>query len=475
MEEKKNRRVIIGSVSLTSAVVLISVSIGPSLLFDGEEQPFRNINKEWDIIVPDNFNTIQEAIEYAQPGYRIFVRNGSYRSSDTFINRPIFIDKEGLTLQGENKETTIINGRNIKNIVIINANFVNFSGFTIKNYYENGSSIIINSDHCTIDDNILVGENYYEGIEYCIRVDRGDKNTISNNTIFGTDNGIELSGGNRNIIENNTIKNNADGIELENILVLNRKSDPKWSWRGCTGNIFQKNLFTNNLHGIACYGSSENLFINNTFHSNRGSGLYLSACYHENVKNNIFIRDGLGISGNHLNDYFHEITGNTVNGKPLYYYKRERNYDVPQDAGQIILVDCDFSTIERVIISETKTAVLVAFSNKVKIRNSEFSSNTIGVFLSYSTGCRIERNNFINNSHDASFEVQGFLNRKSNKWKYNYWDSWLGTKRSIFRFTNKRIRGRYHVNLRFLDRFGFGRRTKNIDRFPQKTPYVINS
>ncbi|MHA2366964.1 MAG: NosD domain-containing protein, partial [Candidatus Hodarchaeales archaeon] len=215
----KNHRVLIGSVSLASAVVLVTVSIGPSLLFDGEKTPVRNNTKQWDIIVPDDFNTIQEAIENAQSDYRIFVRSGSYRTSDSFFNKPISIDKQGLTIQGENKETTIINGRNIKNIVIINANFVNFSGFTIKEYYENGSSIIINSDHCTINDNILVGENYYEGTEYCIRVDRGDKNTISNNTIFGTDNGIELSGCNRNIIENNTIKENFDGIEIENIYV----------------------------------------------------------------------------------------------------------------------------------------------------------------------------------------------------------------------------------------------------------------
>jgi parallel beta-helix repeat protein len=475
MEGKiKNRRAIIGSVSIASTVILVTLSIGPSLIFDGEETNIRNNSNEWDIIVPDNYKTIPEAIENAQQGYRIFVRNGSYRTSYSFFNRPIIIDKQGLTIQGENKNTTIINGRNIKNIVLINANYVNLSGFTIKDYDVNGSSIIINSNNCIVNDTILIGENHYDGIEYCIRVFGGENNIISNNTIFGTDNGIELSLCKGNIIENNMFVANDDAIELENTLYWDMNINPRISWKGCTRNIFQNNIFTHNYHGIACYGSVENLFINNTFNSNRRSGLYLASCYRENIINNTFVRDGLDISGNDIDNYFHEISGNVVNGKPLYYFTSERLINVPNDAGQIILVDCDYATIGKVIISETETAVLVAFSTNVKIRNSEFSSNSMGIFLCYSTGCTIDRNNFINNSIDASFEVRGFLNRKSNKWRFNYWDSWIGINRPFFRFFNKRIYGRYHVNIRLFDRFGFGRRVKNIDRYPQKTPYNIN-
>jgi parallel beta-helix repeat protein len=476
MEEKiKSRRVLIGSVSIASTLVLITLSIGPSLLLDREEPLNINNTLNWDIIVPDHYESIQKAIENAEPGYRIFVRNGSYSTSENFFNRPIVINKRGITLHGENKNTTLINGRNIKNIIFIEANYVNLSGFTIKDYGVNGSSIILNSNHCIINDNILIGEDYYDGIEYCIRIYRGYNNIISNNTIFGTDNGIELSLCNENTIENNIFINNDDGIELENILYLDRYTNPKISWRGCTGNIFQNNFFTNNIYGISCYGSSDNFFINNTFNSNRESGLYLTACSHENILNNTFIKDGLVISGNDIDNYFHVVTGNLVNGKPLYYFTRERIIKVPNDAGQIILVDCDYSLIEKVIITETSTAILVAFSSNVRIINSEFSSNSMGVFLKYSTDCSVQRNNFINNFRDASFEVKGFLNRKSNKWRFNYWDSWIGLRRPFFRFFNKRIYGRYHVNFLLFDMFGFGRIVKNIDRFPQKTPYVINN
>ena len=471
--KRKNRRVLIGSVSIASTLVLITLSIGPSLLFDEEKPSISNISREWDIIVPDNYSTIPEAIENAQPGYRIFVRNGSYRTSDTFFNKPIIINKPGLTIRGENKNTTIINGRYIKNIILINANNVNLSGFTIKEYDVNGSSIILNSNRCIINDNILIGEDYFNGIEYCIRVVSGEKNIISNNTIFGTDKGIKLSLCRENIIENNMFSDNDNAIELENFIFLYRYTFSKLSWRGCTGNIFKNNYFAHNYRGITSYGSSENLFFNNTFKSNRGCGLYLAACYRENIINNKFIRDGLGISGDNFDNYIHNITGNVVNGKPLYYFTNKNNKNVPKNAGQIILVKCDFATIEKVKISKTSTAVLVAFSSNVRILNSEFSSNTMGVFLKYSTGCVIQSNNFINNSNDASFEVQGFFYRKSNKWYYNYWDSWIGLKRPLFRFIKKRIYGRYHFNFILFDMFGFGRIVKNVDRFPQKNPYVI--
>ena len=97
---------------------------------------------------------------------------------------------------------------------LINANYVNLSGFTIKNYGVNGSSIIINSNQCIIKDNILFGEDHFNGIEYCIRVVGGEKNILSNNTIFGTDNGIELSSCKGNIIEKNKFMNNQGFIYL---------------------------------------------------------------------------------------------------------------------------------------------------------------------------------------------------------------------------------------------------------------------
>lgn len=54
------------------------------------------------IFVPDNFTTIQKAIDSAAPGDTIHVRNRTYYEN-IYINKTI-------TLLGEDPKTTIING-----------------------------------------------------------------------------------------------------------------------------------------------------------------------------------------------------------------------------------------------------------------------------------------------------------------------------------------------------------------------------
>jgi pectin methylesterase-like acyl-CoA thioesterase len=55
------------------------------------------------IVVPDEYFSIQEAINHSKSGDTIFVKSGIY-----FEN--LVIDKNGLRLVGEDKDTTIIDG-----------------------------------------------------------------------------------------------------------------------------------------------------------------------------------------------------------------------------------------------------------------------------------------------------------------------------------------------------------------------------
>ena len=52
------------------------------------------------------------------------------------------IDKS-ITIIGEDRESTIIDGGNIGNIVILSSDFINFSGFTIKNSDDGGIGIFV--------------------------------------------------------------------------------------------------------------------------------------------------------------------------------------------------------------------------------------------------------------------------------------------------------------------------------------------
>ena len=59
---------------------------------------------EFDITIPDDYSKIQEGVDNANSGEIIFVRSGIYKEN-------IVIDIENLTIIGEDKTNTIIDGR----------------------------------------------------------------------------------------------------------------------------------------------------------------------------------------------------------------------------------------------------------------------------------------------------------------------------------------------------------------------------
>ena len=77
------------------------------------------------IIVPDDYAYVQEAINAASDGDTILVSAGTYRES-------LYINKT-LTLTGENKENTILDGKDEYSVVMVNSTVVVISGFTVTN------------------------------------------------------------------------------------------------------------------------------------------------------------------------------------------------------------------------------------------------------------------------------------------------------------------------------------------------------
>ncbi len=76
---------------------------------------------------PNNYTSIQDAIDDALPGDTIFVYSGVY-----YENVRVY---KSINLIGENEETTIIDGRNESNVTVfsIEADNVKFSHFTVRN------------------------------------------------------------------------------------------------------------------------------------------------------------------------------------------------------------------------------------------------------------------------------------------------------------------------------------------------------
>ena len=77
------------------------------------------------IVVPDDYPTIQEAINHADAGDTVFVRNGTYYEH-VCVNKTV-------SIAGQDRNTTTIDGNQTGTVVTVTADNVNISGFTVQN------------------------------------------------------------------------------------------------------------------------------------------------------------------------------------------------------------------------------------------------------------------------------------------------------------------------------------------------------
>ncbi len=198
-------------------------------------------------IGPENYSTIQDGINASSDGDTVFVfDNSSPYYENIIINKSI-------SLIGEDKDTTIINGSKNGNVVTITANQVTISGFTIQNS-EQGSY-----------------PNNYAGISTTSDNNVISKNKIANNVYYG----IYLSSASYNFIAGNSIEQNKIGLYLvdsssNNIIAGNELSENTRFGISLASsyNIIYGNNIQNNIRGIKLGYTQRNHF------------------YHNNIKNN---------------------------------------------------------------------------------------------------------------------------------------------------------------------------------------------
>jgi nitrous oxidase accessory protein len=222
------------------------------------------------IVVPDDYPTIQLAVDAANVGDTVFVRNGTY-----FEN--VIISK-ALTVIGEYNSSTIVDGSNLGPVFTVSGSYVRVANFTIQNsgtaYPNSGIRALESSRWCVFSDNIIV-----------------------NNFI-----GVLLSSSYADILEENQILNAQYGVYFLN----------------AGGNRVTDNTISNNYQGFVMFSSPSNIIVGNTVQNNT-VGMSISACsgnaiYYNNFNNryqtifypNIYPNiwdNGYPAGGNYWNDY----------------------------------------------------------------------------------------------------------------------------------------------------------------------------
>ena len=163
------------------------------------------------INVPQDFPTIQKAINNATNGDTIQVNPGVY-------NENIIINKT-LTLTGENKTTTIIDANQNGPAIQVTADNVTITGFTIKNGNQNQSSIgaailLTSVAKATITGNII------ETNQYGISIKNSNNTHITDNIIKNNTVGIQIAqNSNNNTLYHNSLINNPQQAQIEPPLI----------------------------------------------------------------------------------------------------------------------------------------------------------------------------------------------------------------------------------------------------------------
>jgi parallel beta-helix repeat protein len=159
------------------------------------------------VIVPDDFPTIQEAINNAADWDTVFVRAGTYYEH-VVVNRTI-------SLVGENMSTTIINGNNTGHVVYVVRSNVNVTGFTVRNsgdvhWPDLNAGICLNgTTGCAISENSVV-DNGFAGISLL----SSQYNKIAGNNVSDTGwGGIHLMNSSRNTVFDNILDSNGHQLQ----------------------------------------------------------------------------------------------------------------------------------------------------------------------------------------------------------------------------------------------------------------------
>lgn len=259
--------------------------------------------------------TIQEAIDSADEDDTVYVPSGIY-TENLIINKSI-------TLEGQHKDTTTIDGGGIGHVIFVdNTEDVTISGFTIQNSGSYGV-FLNNSDNVEINNNIVTGNGYG------IKLLNSDYNTIESNNINNNTRGIGLTASDENTIESNDIvENNQEGIEANTFCIHNTISENFIDDNGEQGifaeydsqiRIIRNTISNNHQQGMIYFFSDNGTIAENTVHSNWQTGIDIWGTSDTDVFwNNVSGNDVEGIRI-YWDSHRNEIYGNDVIGYNYQY------------------------------------------------------------------------------------------------------------------------------------------------------------
>jgi parallel beta-helix repeat protein len=333
--------------------------------------PVRNLN------TGDSYLAIQEAVSNAGEGHRILALSGTYHEN-VVVNKSI-------SLTGEDKHTTIIDGNLTGNTMTIIAANVSVTGFTICNsgvnwpdsgvFIGSGSSVNINGNLFK-DNRCGICSNQSLNIDIAA-------NQMVNNGHYGI---LLMHSRHSRIYGNNITITGHTGILAD--ISRNIAVSGNWISHALHSGVFLQNSYDNSI--------VDNRITGTCFED----AIQVNYCHNTTIRGNTMTDNysPLAVYGWELSDFTHDVDSlNTDDGKPIYYLVSQHNLTVPQDAGHVILVNCTHMRVENLNLTSHSFGLHLAFTTESVVTGNAVTDNYFGVYLYASPGNIIWRNHIANN------------------------------------------------------------------------------
>lgn len=284
------------------------------------------------ISVGDDYPIIQAAINAANPGDTVYIHNGTY-----FEN--VIVNKS-LTLIGESRDATIVDGSGIGNVVKITADNVTLTNLTVMNGGIGSSDcciLLFEVQNCNISQTNAANSRY--GI-WCVESYECD---IAENNVSSNFYGVELTASSYISLTGNVVANNSHGVVLEN---------------SCH-NTLRNNVMLDNAYNFRVESSELLWFINDV------------------------------------------DTSNTVEDKPIFYLMNQRNITIDAythpNTGYLAVINSTKITIQNLTIEKSGQGILLGYTTDSIVQNCTVTGSYYGIMLAFSSNNRIRENKLSSN------------------------------------------------------------------------------
>jgi parallel beta-helix repeat protein len=297
---------------------------------------------------PGNYSRIQDAIDNASDGDVVFV----YADSAPY-NETIWINVS-ISLLGEHRDSTIINGKEDMEIIRINRDNVAVQGFTLQGIEGDfsGRGIKLLANNSVISDNIF---KYTSMGIYAI----SNYSSFTKNEFSSLNRGMWLLYSHHSQITDNNFGFNSD----EDITV------------GGTYCYINNNTFAGK-YGLKVWKSNQTTISDNTFLNSCIIDFYES-CYNT-VCCNTFENGSFSVYRSNHNSVFN----NTRDGVPIAYLDGAKDKTI-ENAAQVILVLCENIAVRGITFTDIPCGIYLENTKNSNISGNTFSNCAVGVSLSF--------------------------------------------------------------------------------------------